>query len=238
MDGGLPEQPRPTTLPGRIEALGLAATPHSSWAETAEASRCFGLGLIVHGLQPGHLVLVADCRRPMWLPVVCGVMGAGGIVAGCDVDAPIDEVMGFAGRHHCKIVILDQESRLECLAERGSRVPSLLALVGPDSRPRRQGRPVVLGLRDILTLGRGVHALDPGMWRECLAGLRPADPALRRPAAPDDLGGTMSHRDCARALSPCLAEPAILVDGLAALLARPACPRLTSPVAPDTESPA
>jgi hypothetical protein len=238
MDGGLLGQPRMTTLPSRIDALGSAASRHPSWAEVAEASRCFGLGLIVRGLQPSQLVLVADCRGPLWLPVVCGVMGAGGVVAPCDVDAPIDDVVRFIGRHRCKIVIFDQESRLECLAERSSRLPSLLALVGPDGRPGRPGRPVVLGLRDLLTLGRAVHALDPGMWRECLAEIRPADPALKPSAVPDDPGGTISHQDCERALSPCLAEPAILADGLYSLLAKSGRPPLASPAVPDKESPA
>ena len=238
MDGDLPGQPRPTTLPGRIEALGLTAIRHASWAAVAEASRCFGLGLIVRGLQPGQRVLMADCRGPTWLPVVCGAMGAGGVVAWCDGDAPIDDVVGFAARHRCKIVILDQASRLECLAEHGARLPGLLALVGPDSRPGRPGRPVVLSFRDLLTLGRAVDALDPGMWRECLVGLRPDDPALQRSAAPDDPDGTINHRDCERALSPCLAEPAILADGLAALLAKPGRPPLAAPAAADRESPA
>lgn len=238
MDGGLPKQPGPTTLPGRIEALGLAVSRHPAWAEAAEAARCFGLGLILRGLQPGQPVLVAGCRGTMWLPIICGALGAGGVVAACDADAPIEDVVGIAGRHRCKVVVLDQERRWECLTEIGSRMPGLLALVGPESRPGRPGRPVVLGLRDIMTLGRAVHALDLGMWRECLAGLRPADPALQRPAVPDDPGGTIHHQDCERALSPCLAEPAILADGLAALLARPAGWRLASPAAPCREHPA
>lgn len=90
MDGALPGQPR-MTLPGRIDALGSAASRHASWAEAAETSRCLGLALIVRGLQPSHLVLVASCRGPMWLPIVCGVMGAGGVVAGCDGEAPIND---------------------------------------------------------------------------------------------------------------------------------------------------
>ena len=200
------------TLPQRIDALARAA-PDTPWAVCAEAARSLALGLIMRGLQRGHRVLFADPDTRGSLPLALGALGAGAVLQAVDGMAR-EDLWAQAAAARCAVVIMDG-ARWDRHAAAVARYPELLAVLMPALPQAASATHFALALPDILTLGRAVQALDPGMWDECLDRLRPDDPAIS-PASAD--GDTVDHQACARVLARFMSDPAALAAGLFSLL--------------------
>lgn len=186
MDGSHPAPRAAVSLPMRIDRLG-ALDP--AWSGLAARSRALGLGLVMRGVQRGHPALLRVADPIERLALGCGAMGAGAVLS--------DDPEG------CALLVTTDAA----LQERLRRRATMLALVGPRPGDRRE-RPMRLSIEEVVALGAAVDALDPGMWGECLAALRPNDAALRG----------MTHAGCAARLAAVPATPAAMAAALAALL--------------------
>jgi acyl-CoA synthetase (AMP-forming)/AMP-acid ligase II len=208
MDGGQPIPGMTGSLPFRIERLGAT---DAGWSAIAAQVRALGLGLIMRGVQRGQpvLVLAAD---PLQHMILCsGAMGAGAVPVAVDPCADAAATLDLAMQERCALLLIADAERQHALRAGAAALPGLHALVGPDGADWRH-RPAMFALADVAALGRAVDALDPGMWGDCLGGLRPTDAALHLGDA------TMTHASCAAALATVPATPPDLAAALAALL--------------------
>ena len=91
-----------------------------TWAQYADQARCFGLGLLQLGLQPGQTVAVLgeNCRE--WVYAELGIALVRGITAGVYPTSPAPEVEYLnvgTHLHHERHIVFHQQDRSALVAD-------------------------------------------------------------------------------------------------------------------------
>ncbi len=149
-----------------------------SWAEYAQQSRWFGLGLLQLGLARGQSVAVLseNCRE--WVFAELGVAMVGCITAGVYPTSPATEVEYLLALSDAPIIVCEDQEQLDKVLSVRERLPQLRAIVVIDPRGlRRYGREDLHDFSAVVARGRAFETGDPaGANAACAA------------AALDDIG--------------------------------------------------
>jgi long-chain acyl-CoA synthetase len=167
---------RPTTVALRQKTFGVWQPV--TWGAYAEQSRCFGLGLIKLGLQPGQSVAVIGENCKEWAFAELGVAMVRGITAGIYPTSPAAEVEYLLALSEAPFVVCEDQEQLDkVLAVRGA-LPHLRAIIVIDQKGlRRYDHVGHHAFDDVVALGRLLERDDPALAAAATVG-----PAL------DDIG--------------------------------------------------
>ncbi len=133
-----------------------------TWAEYAQQSRWFGLGLLKLGLAPGQSVAVLgeNCRE--WVYAELGVAMVRGITAGVYPTSPAPEVEYLLALSEAPIIVCEDQEQLDKVLGVRERLPHLVAIVVIDPRGlRRYSRDGLYDFADVVALGRRFESDDP-----------------------------------------------------------------------------
>ena len=149
-----------------------------SWAQYADRSRWFGLGLLQLGLKPGQNVAVLSENREEWAFAQLGTAMVGGVTAGVYPTSPSHEVEYLLTLAEAPVIVCEDQEQLDKVLEVRERLPQLRTLVVIDPRGlRRYARERLHDFDDVVALGRRFEESDPAA----------AAQATRAPAL-DDVG--------------------------------------------------
>jgi long-chain acyl-CoA synthetase len=152
-------QHRPNAVALRQKQFGIWQP--ISWAEYAQQSRCFGLGLLKLGLQPGQSVAVLGENCKEWVFAELGVALVGGITAGVYPTSPAAEVEYLLALSQAPIIVCEDQEQLDKVLSVRERLPHLRAIVVIDSRGlRRYDRTGLHDFSDVVALGRAFELED------------------------------------------------------------------------------
>ena len=149
-----------------------------SWAEYAQQSRWFGLGLLALGLKRGQSVAVLGENSKEWVFAQLGTAMVGGITAGVYPTSPAPEVEYLLALSEAPIIVCADQEQLDKVWSIRDRLPHLRAIVVIDPRGlRRYDRSGLHDFDAVVELGRKAEHADAAAAAAASAG-----PAL------DDIG--------------------------------------------------
>ena len=153
-----------------------------TWAQYAQRSRWFGLGLLQLGLQPGQKVAVLSENCQEWVFAQLGCSMVGGVTAGVYPTSPAHEVEYLLALCEAPIVVCEDQEQLDKVLEVRARLPQVHTLIVIDPRGlRRYERTNLHEFADVVELGRKLE-LDDGAAAAAALGGDTGGPAL------DDIG--------------------------------------------------
>ena len=133
-----------------------------TWAQYAEQSRWFGLGLLQLGLQPGQSVAVLSENCQEWAFAELGIAMAGGITAGVYPTSPAPEVEYLLALSEAPFIVCEDQEQLDKVLQVRERLPHLRTVVVIDPRGlRRYARDALHDFSAVLELGRRFEAEQP-----------------------------------------------------------------------------
>ena len=133
-----------------------------TWAEYAQHSRWFGLGLLQLGLQPGQSVAVLGENCKEWVYAEFGAALVGAITAGVYPTSPAEEVEYLLALSEAPIIVCADQEQFDKVLSIRTRLPSLRAIVVINPRGlRRYDRTSFYEFDEVVALGQRVEAEDP-----------------------------------------------------------------------------
>lgn len=133
-----------------------------TWAQYAQTSRHFGLGLLQLGLQPGQSVAILSENRKEWVYAELGTALVGGITAGVYPTSPAPEVEYLLALSDSPVVVCEDQEQLDKVLSVRERLPHLRAIVVMDARGlRRYARDDLHDFDDVVAMGLRFEAGDP-----------------------------------------------------------------------------
>ena len=149
-----------------------------TWAQYAERSRWFGLGLLQLGLAPGQKLAVLSENCQEWVFAQLGASLVGAITAGVYPTSPAAEVEYLLALAEAPIVVCEDQEQLDKVLAVRERLPLLESLIVIDPRGlRRYPRSGLHEFDDVVEMGRQFEA-----------GHAAAASAATRGPALDDIG--------------------------------------------------
>ena len=109
-----------------------------TWAEYAQRSRWFGLGLLQLGLQPGQSVAVLGENCKEWVYAEFGAALVGAITAGVYPTSPAEEVEYLLALSEAPIIVCADQEQFDKVLSIRTRLPSLRAIVVINPRGLRR----------------------------------------------------------------------------------------------------
>ncbi|HRH85505.1 MAG TPA: AMP-binding protein [Rubrivivax sp.] len=150
-----------------------------TWAQYAERSRCFGLGLLQLGLQPGQKVAVLSENREEWVFAQFGAAMVGCVTAGVYPTSPAHEIEYLLALAEAPVIVCEDQEQLDKVLEVRDRLPSLRTLIVIDPRGlRRYARDRLYDFDDVLEKGRAYEAQNATAAAEATHGPKPDDIGL------------------------------------------------------------
>ena len=132
-----------------------------TWAEYAQHSRWFGLGLLQLGLQPGQSVAVLGENCKEWVYAEFGAALVGAITAGVYPTSPAEEVEYLLALSEAPIIVCADQEQFDKVLSIRARLPHLRAIVVIDPRGlRRYDRTSFHEFDEVMALGRRIEAED------------------------------------------------------------------------------
>jgi long-chain acyl-CoA synthetase len=133
-----------------------------TWAQYADRSRWFGLGLLQLGMQPGQKVAVLSENCEEWVFAQLGTAMVGGITAGVYPTSPAHEVEYLLALAEAPVIVCEDQEQLDKVLEVRARLPLLRTLVVIDPRGlRRYDRTRLYDFADVLEMGRRFESGNP-----------------------------------------------------------------------------
>jgi long-chain acyl-CoA synthetase len=152
-------QVRPHATALRQKQFGVWQT--ISWAEYAQQSRFFGLGLLQLGLKPGQSVGVLGENCKEWVFAELGIAMIKGITAGVYPTSPAPEVEYLLALSEAPIIVCEDQEQLDKVILIRERLPQLRAIVVIDPRGlRRYDSTGLHTFADVVALGQRFEATD------------------------------------------------------------------------------
>ena len=149
-----------------------------TWAQYAQRSRWFGLGLLQLGLQPGQKLALLSENREEWVLAQMGTSMVGGVTAGVYPTSPAHEVEYLLALSEAPVILCEDQEQLDKVLEVRARLPALQTLIVIDTRGlRRYDRSGIVDFAQVLESGRQFEAQHAAA----------AAAAVRAPAL-DDIG--------------------------------------------------
>ena len=150
-----------------------------TWAQTADAVREIGNGLLALGFAPGDCASILANTVVEWVLADLAVLSCGGVSNGIyPTDAPAQvEFLLFDSRS--RVVFVEDDEQLDKVLAVRERLPMLARIVVFDTEGLRDfSDPIVTSLAALRELGRARAGAHPGELDARVAGCRPADLAI------------------------------------------------------------
>ncbi len=133
-----------------------------TWAQYAQTSRHFGLGLLQLGLQPGQSVAILSENRKEWVYAELGTALVRGITAGVYPTSPAHEIEYLLALSDAPVVVCEDQEQLDKVLSVRDRLPHLRAIVVMDARGlRRYAREGLHDFDEVVALGQRFEVGDP-----------------------------------------------------------------------------
>ena len=150
-----------------------------TWAQTAQAVREIGDGLLSLGLQPGQCVSILSNTVVEWVLADLAVLSCGAVCNGIyptDSSAQTHYLCEDSGT---RILFVEDDEQLDKALEVRSRLPLLRKIVVFDAQGLREfSDPDVIDLAALRALGRSHGKAQPHELDACAAACRPQDLAI------------------------------------------------------------
>lgn len=151
---------RPDAVALRQKSLGIWQPV--TWAQYAQASRHFGLGLLGLGLKPGDALAILSENRQEWVFAEMGAAMVGAITAGIYPTSPGSEVAYLLALSEAPVVVCEDQEQLDKVLQVRDQLPALRAIVVIDPRGlRRYARDGLHEFADVVEAGQARQAADP-----------------------------------------------------------------------------
>ncbi|MDZ7674258.1 MAG: AMP-binding protein [Acidimicrobiales bacterium] len=148
-----------------------------TWADYAESSRRFGLGLASLGVEVGDRVAIQSENRPEWAYADIGTQGIGAIAVGVYPTSPAAELEYLLNHSESSVLFAEDEEQLDKVLECWDRVPGLRTVVVFDTRGIKQlDDPRIITHTELVERGA---ALDGGDFDRAVASLSPDEVAVQ-----------------------------------------------------------
>ena len=132
-----------------------------TWAQYAQISRHFGLGLLQLGLQPSQSVAILSENRKEWVFAELGTALVRGITAGVYPTSPASEVEYLLALSDTPVVVCEDQEQLDKVLSVRERLPHLRAIVVMDPRGlRRYARDGLHDFDDVVAMGEAFEKSD------------------------------------------------------------------------------
>ena len=140
-----------------------------SWVDYYDKVKCFSLGLISLGLQPGDVLCIIGDNEPEWFWAEFATQAAGGIATGMFVDAIPSEVKYIASHCSAKFAVVnDQEQTDKFLAIKGE-LPLLKKVIYWDPKGLKDyDDPLLVSFAEVLNLGKEYEEKHSGLFEQNL----------------------------------------------------------------------
>lgn len=130
-----------------------------TWAEYAQQSRWFGLGLLQLDLQPGQCMAVLSENCKEWVFAQLGAALVGAITAGVYPTSPAEEVEYLLALSDAPIIVCEDQEQLDKVLSVRERLPYLRAIIVIDPRGlRNYDRNGLHDFADVIALGQKFEA--------------------------------------------------------------------------------
>ena len=152
---------------------------HISWGDYGASARSIALGLAALGLRPGEVVAILAESVPEWLFADMGAICAGCVSVGIYPTSSRDQVRYIVNDSGARVVFVEDEEQLDKVLERRGEMPALLRIVVFDMDGLHNfSDPMVIGLADLVGLGKGHDASHPDQWQAGVAASAPTQAAI------------------------------------------------------------
>lgn len=146
-------QVRPNDVALRQKEFGI--WQRVTWAEYAQQSRWFGLGLVQMGLQPGQAVAILGENCKQWVFAEFGNAFVRAMTAGIYPTSPASEVEYLLGLCEAPFIVCEDQEQLDKVLEVRERLPHLRSIIIIDPRGlRHYDRTGLTDFDDVVALGR------------------------------------------------------------------------------------
>ena len=142
-----------------------------TWAEYADQSRWFGLGLLQLGLVPGQALAVLSENRKEWVFAQMGAAMVRCVTAGVYPTSPAPELEYLLTLSDAPIVVCEDQEQLDKLLLIRDRLPNLRAIVIIDTRGLRHYETAGMhAFEDVVALGRTFETQNASAAAEVTVG--------------------------------------------------------------------
>jgi long-chain acyl-CoA synthetase len=151
---------RPNEVALRQKEFGVWQT--LSWAEYAQQSRWFGLGLRQLGLASGQSLAILSENCKEWVIAQMGSAMIGCITSGVYPTSPSHEVQYLLALSEAPVVVCEDQEQLDKVLEVRENLAHVKAIIVIDSRGlRRYAREGLFDFSDVVAQGRAFEEAQP-----------------------------------------------------------------------------
>ena len=151
----------------------------TSWTQYGERARFVGMGLVKLGLKRGDVVSVLAETVPEWLYADMGTMGAGGVTNGIYPTDSSKQVEYILADSRSRFLFVEDDEQLDKFLDVRVRCPDVLKAFVFDMEGLSDfSDPQVMPFDELLELGRGHDAANPGLWEQLVAASKAEELAL------------------------------------------------------------
>ena len=138
-----------------------------TWQDYYERVKCFSLGLISLGLEPGDRVCIIGDNEPEWFWSEFATQAAGGVATGIFVDSIPSEVKYIAAHSDAKFAIVNDQEQTDKFLEIKDELPSLKKVIYWDPKGlRNYDDPIIISFAEVTKLGREYEKSHPGLFEQ------------------------------------------------------------------------
>lgn len=142
-----------------------------TWAEYAQMSRWFGLGLLQLGIPAGSSVAVLSENRREWVFAQMGAALTCCVTAGVYPTSPAAEVEYLLGLSEAPVIVVEDQEQLDKVLDVRERLPHLRTIIVIDPRGlRHYDRTGQHDFEQVVALGRRYESEHPQAAQAALVG--------------------------------------------------------------------
>ncbi len=150
-----------------------------TWAQYGEKVRYVAMGLISLGLKKGECVSVISENRPEWVYSDFGIMSAGGVTAGIYTTNAAEECGYVAKNSDSRFYIAENEEQFDKALKFRKDTPLLEKIIVIEMEGlKRYKDPMLISFDDLLKMGKGFDAKNPGLFEQRMSEVKLEDLAV------------------------------------------------------------
>ncbi len=150
-----------------------------TWAQTGEAVREIGAGLLALGLAPGECASILSNTNIEWVQADLAILSCGGVANGIYPTDAASQVHYLCEDSRTSVLFVEDDEQLDKALEVRPQLPLLKKVVVFDMEGLRElDDPGVISLDALRALGREHLQRHPGELQQRVAAVRPRDLAI------------------------------------------------------------
>jgi long-chain acyl-CoA synthetase len=171
-----------------------------TWHEYHDQVRCIACALMSMGLEKGDTVAIIGDNCPEWVFADLGIQCCGAAATGVYATNAWQQVEYVVKNSDSKFFFVENEEQLDKWLRFKGNVPSLKKVIVWDIEGLRQFKdPMVMTFDELVEMGRGLAADNPGMFAKRIAEIESEDLSVliyTSGTTGPPKGAMLTHRNC------------------------------------------